>query len=55
VTDLHQEGEDVSSLSTAKAVKDLFLFIDHEGGSLLRMKRTKSLVVLPCLLEIDVV
>ena len=42
---LHQEGEYISPFSTAEAVEDLFLLVDHEGGGLFRMEGAESLVV----------
>jgi hypothetical protein len=42
---LDEEGEYVAPFSTAEAVEDLLLFIDHEGGGLLRMEGAEPFVV----------
>jgi hypothetical protein len=47
----HQKGEGISSFPATEAVKNLLLFINHEGRSLLGMKGTESLIVLSCLFQ----
>jgi hypothetical protein len=46
VSQLHQKGENIASFPTAKAVKDLFLFINHEGRGFFGMEGTEPFVVL---------
>ena len=52
---LHQKGKNISPFTASEAVKNLFLFVYHEGGGFFGMEGTEPLVVLPCLLEADVV
>jgi hypothetical protein len=50
----HQEGEGVAAGVTAEAVEDLAVGVDVEGGGLLFVERTQTLVIAACGLEGDV-
>ena len=48
---LHEEGEDISSLAAAEAVEHLFVGTHRKGGGLLPVKGTEPKKILPRLLQ----
>jgi hypothetical protein len=51
---LHPERKDISPLTAAETMEDLFGGADGKGGGFLRMKGAKTEIILACFLEMNV-